>query len=238
MSKSKTKKELYKQSETVVIWRSEINKNPFNPKTRTKEDIAQRKANIKRVGLIGGIRWNKTSGNLIDGHGNLEALDLIHKYDGTKATDYQVKVEQCELDEKTEREQLVYFTKTTEIDREKMIELIPMIDYEKAGLEMEDLNYYLPTIAVMEMQEYNADIRNDFDALEKLSDEEKKVRKQKVKEAKQATKEKMVEEVEGAPYVTLSFSDYEAKVYFMELLDEKINNKYIKGEKVLQLIDR
>jgi len=233
-----SKKELYRQSETVVIRRSQINKNPYNPKTRTKEDIAQRKANIKRVGLIGGIHWNKTTGNLIDGHGNIEALDLIHKYNGTKETDYQVKVEMCELDEKTELEQLTYFTKNTEIDREKMIELIPLIDYEKAGLALEDLNYYLPNIAVMEMPEYNTEIKKDFDNLEKLSDEEKEVRKQAVKEAKQAVKEKMKEEVSGEPFVTLSFSDFETKVYFMELLGKNINDRYIKGEEILRLIDR
>lgn len=226
--------ELYRQSETVVIWRSQINKNPYNPKTRTKEDIAERRRNIKRVGLIGGIRWNETTGNLIDGHGNIEALDLIHKYDGTKETDYQIKVEKVQMDEKTELEQLTYFTKSKEIDRDKMQELIPLIDYENAGLSLEDLNYYLPSIEVMAVPEYNQQIRDDFDKLEALTDEERERRKQAVKEAKQATKNKMIDEYEGEPFVTLTFSDYQTKSYFMELLGHQPDDRYIKGEPLIE----
>lgn len=229
-------KELYHQSETVLIWRSEINKNPYNPKTRTKEDINERKKNIKRVGLIGGIRWNKITENLIDGHGNIEALDDIHKYDGTKETDYQVKVEKVEMDEKTELEQLTYFTKSVEIDREKMQTLIPMIDYENAGLGLEDLNYYMPSLEVMAIPEYNT-IKKDFDKLEELTDQEKELRKQAVKEAKQATKDKIIDEAEGDPFVTLSFSDFESKAYFMERIGKDIYDRYVKGEEIMELLN-
>ena len=53
-----------KGSETKIIKRSQINLNPCNPKVHTDADIKQQKANIKKVGLIGGIQWNETTGIL------------------------------------------------------------------------------------------------------------------------------------------------------------------------------
>ena len=61
-------KKKYRESETITIKRSQINFAPYNPKNHTKKKIDEIKANIKRVGLLGGIIWNKTTSNLIDGH--------------------------------------------------------------------------------------------------------------------------------------------------------------------------
>ena len=44
--KTKTPKELYKQSETITIQRSQINFAPFNPKRHTDEQIAQMRKNM------------------------------------------------------------------------------------------------------------------------------------------------------------------------------------------------
>ena len=57
-----------KGSETKLIRRSQINLNPCNPKHHTDAEIKQQKANIRKVGLLGGIQWNEATGNLIDGH--------------------------------------------------------------------------------------------------------------------------------------------------------------------------
>ena len=79
-----------KSSETIVIKRSQIRLNPCNPKRHTDKQIAQQKSNIKKVGFLGGIVWNRQTGNLIDGHRRVMALDLIHKYDGSQ-NDYDIK---------------------------------------------------------------------------------------------------------------------------------------------------
>ena len=64
IKKTKTPKELYKQSETITINRSQINFAPFNPKRHTDEQIAQMRKNIKNVGFLGGIIWNEQTSNL------------------------------------------------------------------------------------------------------------------------------------------------------------------------------
>ena len=139
--KTKTPKELYKQSETITIQRSQINFAPFNPKRHTDEQIAQMRKNIKNVGFLGGIIWNEQTSNLVDGHKRVMSLDIIHKYDGTPTTDYPIKVEKVSFDLKTEKEQNIFQTRSrTELDEELMRSLIPDIDYLNAGLDDYDLN--------------------------------------------------------------------------------------------------
>ena len=101
-----------KGSVTKTIKRSQINLNPYNPKIHSDADIKLQKANIKKVGFLGGIQWNETTGNLIDGHKRVMSYDLIKGYDGSAEKDYDIKVEAVEFDEKTEKEQLLFMAKS------------------------------------------------------------------------------------------------------------------------------
>ena len=233
-------REKYKQSETRVIKRSKINFAPYNPKRHSKEQVNAIKKNIKNVAFLGGIVWNETTSNLIDGHKRIMALDIIHGYDGSEAKNYDVKVEVIELDEKTEKEQNIFQTQSrTDFDVELMQILIPEIDYQKAGLGLDDLNYFSVDISAFQNEETD-EINSDFDALEFQNNQEheriKEEKKRAVIEVKKATKDKMQEQVQGDNFVILSFSSYENKVYFMELLNKNINERYIKGEEILELI--
>ena len=130
-----------KGSETKLIKRSQINLNPCNPKVHTDADIKQQKANIKKVGLIGGIQWNETTGNLIDGHKRVMSVDLIQGYDGTPETDYDIKVEAVDFDEKTEKEQLLFMAKSQDpIDYNLVAKnfSIDEIDFKAAGFTEQD----------------------------------------------------------------------------------------------------
>ena len=130
-----------KGSETKIIKRSQINLNPCNPKVHTDADIKQQKANIKKVGLIGGIQWNETTGNLIDGHKRVMSVDLIQGYDGTPETDYDIKVEAVDFDEKTEKEQLLFMAKSQDpIDYNLVAKnfSIDEIDFKSAGFTEQD----------------------------------------------------------------------------------------------------
>ena len=130
-----------KGSETKIIKRSKINLNPCNPKVHTDADIKQQKANIKKVGLIGGIQWNETTGNLIDGHKRVMSVDLIQGYDGTPETDYDIKVEAVDFDEKTEKEQLLFMAKSQDpIDYNLVAKnfSIDEIDFKAAGFTEQD----------------------------------------------------------------------------------------------------
>jgi hypothetical protein len=96
-----------KTSETAIIKRSEIKLNPLNPKRHSEKVIKLQKKNLQQVGFLGGIVWNRTTGNLIDGHRRIYAMDLYYGYDG-KENDYDVKVEVVEMPVKAEKAQLTY----------------------------------------------------------------------------------------------------------------------------------
>ena len=148
MSKEKPVKEKVinpklKQSETIVIRRSIINFAAYNPRKKNTKVVAALKANFKKVGFLGGICWNKTTGNLIGGHKRLEAMDLIYNYDGSKEKDYNIKVEQIELDLKTEKEQNIFLNNKNvqgENDFELLAELLPEINIENAALTDYDIS--------------------------------------------------------------------------------------------------
>lgn len=130
-----------KGSETKIIKRSQINLNPCNPKVHTDVDIKQQKANIRKVGFLGGIQWNESTGNLIDGHKRVMSVDLIQGYDGTPETDYDIKVEAVDFDEKTEKEQLLFMAKSQDsIDYNMVAKNFDFdeIDFKSAGFSEDD----------------------------------------------------------------------------------------------------
>ena len=226
-----------KQAQSITIQRSQINFASYNPRRLSETAKKKLKANLKRIGLAGGIVWNENTGNLVSGHQRLSIIDEIEKYNpDTHENDYPVRVEVLNLSDKEEKEQNIFFNSTTaqgEFDNDLLASLIPEIDYDLAGLDVAD---------------YNQAVKDDFRNLEQITDEERLARKEAVKQAKQETKDRLAQEVAGDPYITLSFYDYESKLYFMEVLKNKIeeakiiysvrpDDKYIKGEIVQQVIE-
>ena len=151
-----------KQSVTQDILRSEIVLNPYNPKRHTDRQVKQQVANIKANGYLGGIVWNRTTGNLVDGHRRVQALDIIHKYDGTPEKDYTLKVEVVEFDEKTELEQLTYMAiGNSKADYNLVAQYADQIDTKAVGLSDEDYKQLQSLIVsasdIAPVQDFGAD---------------------------------------------------------------------------------
>lgn len=227
-----------KQSETITINRSQINLNPYNPKRHTDKEIKNQLANLKKVGFNGGIKWNKVTGNLIDGHRRIKAMDIYYKYDGTPETDYQVKVEAVAFDIKTEKEQLTYEALgNTRADYSLVAEYINDIDYTNLGLSDYDIN---------ELSHFVVDV-NDYlpqvDTYEDLiaSQEEEPTyeeKKEHIKQMKQQIKDNALEKQKNEDaFITLSFSTYEAKSAFCEIIGIDPDERFAKGEAVLNMIE-
>ena len=85
MTKRKEQQPKYKQSETVVIKRSQINFAPYNPRKEDPEVIKKLKKNFKTVGYLGGIVWNQLSSYLVSGHKRVQTLDIINNYNKDSA---------------------------------------------------------------------------------------------------------------------------------------------------------
>ncbi len=242
---STTMKEL-KQSETQTIQRSQIHLNPYNPKKHTDKKIKEQLANFKKVGFNGGIKWNKTSGNLIDGHRRLMAMDLYYKYDGTAATDYQVKVEVVEFDPKTEKEQMTYEALgNTRADYALVAAYIDEIDYKNIGLSDEDLSAISALIAtdvppvVETIDDFITPTPAENARAARTSEEPSyEDKKEKVKAMKQQIREQAIERGRNEEaYLTLSFTSHQAKSDFCELLGIDPDSRFAKGEDVLSIIE-
>lgn len=258
-----TENKKYRESETVSIPRSRLNFAPYNPKQHTKEQINEIKKNVTRVGLLGGIVWNKRTGNIIDGHKRIMALDLIHKYDGKK-NDYDIKVEMIDLDEKTEKEQNIFQSQSrTPIDMELVAIIMPDVDYQNTGLtDMElDLIGYPPRVPEEEIKRPVApdfiDFGNDneeagddtgFEFMEdeddrelsydEVSEEEKAERRQAVK----GHKERIIEERYGRDkgalsYVTLMFNNAEEARTFSFKFGYDASEQFLDGNEFMDKVE-
>lgn len=133
-----------KQSEVVTVRRSEINFAPYNPRKISDKARKQLKANLKRVGLLGGVVWNKRTGNLVSGHQKVGIMDEVNKYNPqTLENEYELRVEAVDLDEKSEKEQNLFMNNRSaqgEFDDDMLREMFEGIDYSLAGFDDFDVD--------------------------------------------------------------------------------------------------
>lgn len=239
MTINRMAKKQIKQSDIVEVMRSQINLNPYNPKRHSDKKILEQKKNLLRMGLMGGITWNRKSGNLIDGHRRIKAMDLHYGYDGTSATDYSVKVSVVELDEKQEKEQMTYMALgNTKADYSLIAEYLPDIDAIAAGIDdydLEQIRSFIPTVEEVQVESFDDLISNDEEEKEEPSDEEKKA---KIKDAKEKQKEAAGERYADLnAYITVSFDNAAQKRDFCEMLGIPESEMFVKGSTVMNAFE-
>lgn len=219
------------QSETITIKRSQINLNPVNPKRHSDERIKLQLKNLKKVGFLGGIVWNKLTGNLIDGHRRIQAMDLHYKFDGTPDSDYAISVSVVDFDEKTEKEQLTFMAVgNTKADINLIADYAADIDLTDVGLSEADM------AAIMSFADIDVDTPEV--EIETIIPVSPAAKKEHVKDVKQKVQAAAVErENNESAFITLSFSSFEAKTAFCQIIGEDVNERFVKGEKVLQMIE-
>lgn len=231
-------KKQIKQSDLVEVNRSQINLNPYNPKRHSDKKISEQKKNLLRVGLLGGITWNKISGNLIDGHRRIKAMDLHYGYDGTPETDYTVKVSAVELNEKQEKEQMTYMALgNTKADYSLIATYLPDIDVTHSGIDdydLEQIRSFLPDPTEIEIESFDDLIAE----MPKENQQNQHSNKAQIKESKQKAKEIAEERYsDQQAYITVSFANADEKRMFCELIGISEKEMFVKGSDVLLLIE-
>lgn len=253
-----------KESVTKTIKRSQIRLNPFNPKNHTDEEIKAQKADIKRVGYLGGVVWNERSGNLVDGHRRIAATDEIYHYDGTN--DYEIKVEAVDFDDKTEKEQMTFMAiKNSKADYNLIARYINDIDTKAVGisdedvkqiqalqdnltLEIEDMadadDLFLKIPPSMEKAAQEAitelpRVERTCDEIVQQHAEKPKMTVEEVKEAKAHCDDVAMNRHEAFDnFVFVDFASVEEKMMFCELLGVEMgNNMRISGKDLLAIIE-
>ncbi|WGQ15595.1 hypothetical protein [Sphingobacterium faecium] len=230
MSKSK-----YTTSESIEISRSEIEPAKYNPRKISDEAKKKLKANIKRMGVMGGIVWNRRTGRLVGGHQKLLILDELQKYDReTNENDYLIRVEAVDLSDQEEIEQNIFLNNKNaqgEFDNDILSSLLSDIEIKNTGLDDFDLNllgFELPNFDVEEVEP---------EPLEEIKSKADK--KDDIKAKKEASTEKAVNTArEGNTYVMLSFNDYQSKEQFMDRFSLDPNTNVIDGDEFADQIER
>ena len=244
-----------KQSETVIIKRSQIKLNPFNPKRHKDEEIKKQLGNFKKNGYLGGIVWNEATANLIDGHRRVQAMDIYYKFDGTIETDYDLKVEKVNFDEKTEKEQMTYQAiGNSKADYNLIAKYAPDIDPKDAGISDDDYQKIMALVDSHPIEASIGDLTDDFlsapvhslshdtetsEDIVKRHEEKPKMTKEQVK-AEKAHCDNVAGNRQGVQdlYVFLSFETLETKQVFCDLLGfVPTNSMMVKGEDVLKLLE-
>lgn len=128
---------MIKKNKTITLKRSQINLADYNPRRITAEARKLLKKNLETVGLMGGIIWNKTTGNLVSGHQRLSLLDKDNKYkpatDGNPPeNDYELEVVEVELSIEDEKKQNIFLNNQNAQG---------MFDTDKLKVVMEDIKF-------------------------------------------------------------------------------------------------
>lgn len=217
----------FQKSESVILNRAEILNAPYNPRKITPEAFKALKKNIKDVGLLGGIVVNKRTMFIVSGHKRLEALDALEK-----RSDYQIRVEMVDMDEKTEKEQNIFMNSSSvqgEFDLDMLKTMLPDIDYEQAGLTEADLNVIgvVDSIQMFENEDLSDELNNSYEA-----------RKQQTKDLKQKIRDGYSDKFETEPVVSLSFSSVKAKQAFMLRFGYDPNAAFVNGDLFSERVER
>lgn len=224
------------ESRTETIKRSQIRLNPLNPKRHTDDKIRFQKLNLQKVGYMGGIVWNEVTGNLIDGHRRIQAMDSYYKYDGTPGTDYDVKLEVVHLDEKTEKEQMTYMALgNTKADYNLVSRYVGDIDYRAAGLSNEEFAKMSSIAKAVSNSVKTAITSLDGLIAPRPAANKKPETREQIREKKQHQRELAFNrQQDEQAFITVSFSTFENMVGFCEMFGlDAYKTKYVKGEELM-----
>ncbi len=138
------KKSKIAQAESRVILRSQIKLASYNPRRISEDARKALKANLKRLGLMGGIVWNEDTGILVSGHQKVQIIDEVNRYNAeTKENDYEIRVEVVHLSEKEEMEQNMFMNNKAvqgDFDDDLLRDVLRQIDHTAAGFNDFDLD--------------------------------------------------------------------------------------------------
>lgn len=252
-------------SETRVVRRSQLKAHPLNPKSHTDEEIRLQLKNFKKNGYLGGIIWNERDGTILSGHRRVAATDLYYKYDGTPETDYDIKVEVVDYDEKTALEQMTFLSGVNDgkPDYNKIAAYIHDISTDDLGLSDSDIEQIKMLSDDIEEIGGMDDITDSFltgrpepepgpqQPLTELKKDEKtseeivrehrekpKMTREEVKDAKAHCDDVQNERQEEQDlYAFITFADMEQKAIFCELIGrEPRNSMQIMADEILALL--
>lgn len=225
------------------IHRTQIKNAPYNPRSIKESAAKALRKNLKERGLMSTLVWNETTGNLVSGHQRLKQLDSLEKTD-----DYILTVAVVKLDEKTEKEQNIFFNSLSVqgyFDFDALLGILPDINAFDAGFTENDLNiigfeYAAQEFVTPEATAVKSALAQMYDESEEEEEEapnDYEQRKAHVKAQKALQKEISDQRVdEGETYIMVSFNNFAEKRNFLRRIGVDESKTYLSGEEFAKKI--
>lgn len=225
---------LFLNSEIIEIKRSQIHFHPRNPRIIEEEGKKALKKSMKTFGILGGIIVNRANNFvLIGGNQKVGIMDEQQHYDpNDPETDYILRVEAVDFDEKKELEALTALNNPAiggRFDPQKLAELIPDMDYKNAGLTEEDLSM-IGVDYLFQTEEENK-IGAELDDLMAQVNAEHQKDLERRKEQREAIKEaqRQANEQQDAQIAANQEKSYEEKKQHMKDVKEQVKTQAIEN---------
>lgn len=225
---------LFLNSEIIEIKRSQIHFHPRNPRIIEEEGKKALKKSMKTFGILGGIVVNRANNFvLISGNQKVGIMDEQQHYDpNDPETDYILRVEAVDFDEKKELEALTALNNPAiggRFDPQKLAELIPDMDYKNAGLTEEDLSM-IGVDYLFQTEEENK-IGAELDDLMAQVNAEHQKDLERRKEQREAIKEaqRQANEQQDAQIAANQEKSYEEKKQHMKDVKEQVKTQAIEN---------
>jgi hypothetical protein len=207
------------------IHRTKIKNAAYNP--RQIDDHARKKlsTNIKKMGLLDALVWNKRNGNLVSGHQRLSILDDL----STTGSNYTLDVAIVDLSDKEEKEQNLFFNNpsaqgTYDVDKLGKMIIDEEVDYHKAGFDDMDLQMTFEgteyAVTMFDEDKAPKSVQDDLDQLEEI---------QRMKRERKAHRERDQDANDPEFYAVVVFPDRDAQGAFMERVGMSRNDRYVDG---------
>jgi len=207
------------------LHRRQIKTAPYNP--RQIDDHARKKLreNLKAMGLLDALVFNKRTGNLVSGHQRLGILDALSK----TGDDYYLDFAVVDLDAKDEKQQNVFFNNPSAqgtYDPDAIGKMIADgdIEYKAAGFDNMDVQLLLEgteyEVTMFDDESAPRSVQDDLDQLEEI---------QRMKRERKAHRERDQKANDPEFYSVVVFPDRDSQGRFMERVGMSRDDRYVDG---------
>ena len=168
--------------------------------------------------------------NIVSGHQRISILDSLER-----KKNYNLTVAMVDLSEKEEKEQNIFFNNTKvqgEFDTDILAEMLSDIDFECAGLDINDVGVLGVEVDLLSIEEPSEADKEVMKLNKEIYDSKREMRKA-VMNHSQTKNEESVD-----TFVVLTFSNQSNKEVLLQRFGFRPQEKYIKGEVLSDMVER
>lgn len=209
----------------VRMHRRDVKGAPYNP--RQIDDHARKKLrdNLKAMGLLDPLVFNKRTGNMVSGHQRLDLMDALSR----TGDDYSLDFSVVDLSEKDEKQQNIFFNNPSAqgtYDPDTIGKMIAEdgIDYTKAGFDKMDVQLLLEgteyEVTMFDEETAPKSVQDDLDQLDEI---------QRMRRERKAHRARDREENDPEFYAVVVFPDRDAQSSFMQRVGMDKDDRYVDG---------